>query len=190
MKTINLILIFILFWASMLGQSENREARAQLDSMRQAVLNPKLKLYNQRLEKLTAMINQSSEKRCIKQYARQIVQVSDAFQDNIASLYDCGLDPWQGGGWHMGFGMGPWFYPGFGWYAYPYGYYPYSGYYTYDCMPQLFHEVDRIKKYANSMRVLSSRANVSRKMGYLQQEMELLKRIEENPDVVPGVTVR
>jgi len=189
MRMIQTILICVLLSCIALGQNDKEGARAQLDSMRQLVLIPKLKLYNQRVEKITKMISSTKDKRCVKQYAKNLVQVSETFQDAIASLYDCGLGGRGRGSVSVGIGFGPWFYPGFG--GYMYGY-PYDGYgFGYDCLPPLFYDVEKVRGYAKSIRLRSTPANVSRKLEFIDLQLDLLKKIEkEKPGEASGVSVR
>lgn len=173
-----------------LAQKKEEPAVWKLDSMRQVVLAPKLKLYDQRVEKFTSLISGTTDKKLIKQYAHQLAQVSDAFLDDIASLFDCGYGP--GGGVYMGMGLGPWgFYPGVGGYMYSYPYNTYATGGTFDCLPAVYYEVDRVKRYSNNIRFNSSQRNVRKKLEFIQAKMEILKKIEsEKPPEAHELSVK
>jgi hypothetical protein len=181
---------FLLLASISLAQKKEEPASWQLDSMRQVVLSPKLKLYDQRVEKFTSLISATSDKKRIKEYAHQLAQVSDAFQDDIATLFDCSYGP--GGGVYMGMGMGPWgFYPGVGGYMYSYPYNTYTQGGTFDCLPAVYYEVDRVKRYANNMRLMTSQRNVRKKLEFIRNKMDLLKKIEsEKPPVAHELSVK
>lgn len=176
MKAVKLMIALMFCGCITLAQSGKEDAKEQLDSLRQLVLAPKLRMYEQRLEKFTSLVARSDKKACIKQYAKQIVLVSDAFQDDLETLYDCHYYP-SNSGMYVGMGYG-WLYPGFGGYSYSYPYDRYVGP-GYDCLPQLFYEIDRIKRCANSIRLLSSKHNVDKKLNGIRQEIEILKSLEE-----------
>lgn len=182
------MMIFLLLASISLAQKKEEPALQQLDSMRQVILAPKLKLYDQRVEKFMELISATNNKKLIKAYAKQIAQVSDAFESDIASLFDCGYGPGNGG-MYVGTGFGPWgFYPGVGGYMYAY---PYARNGTFDCLPDVYYQVDRVKRFANNMRLISTRGNVHKKLDLIQKKIELLKKIEqEKPPVAHELSAK
>jgi hypothetical protein len=184
MKTIRIILLLLLFSAMSLAQNRYKDPRAQLDSLRSVVLAPKMKLYDQQVEKFTHLIKNSTDKRCIKRYAKQLVNVSESMQETIASLYDCGLGS-NRGGLYLGAGMGPW-YPGYGGYMFNY---PYDGYGYDNCLPQMFYEIDKIKRSANKMRLNARHANVNKRVADIDSRMEWLRSAPSSPGN-QGVSVK
>ena len=175
---------FILLSAISLGQNRYKDPKAQLDSLRGVVLTPKLEQYDQQVEKYVHLISSSGEKACRKQYAKQLVNVTESMQETIAALYDCGLGSSRGG-LYLGAGMGPW-YPGFGGYAFNY---PYDGYGYDNCLPQMFYELDKIKRSANKMRLNARHANVERRLADIRSRMEWLRSLPPTPGT-QGVSVK
>jgi len=149
---------------------QNKNPRRELDSLRQIVIGPKLKLYDQQVEKFTSRINGTKDKHRIKQYAKEIVLVSKTFEDEIAVLYDNGNSYSRGNVYFgAGIGMGPWIYPGMGGWIYP-------GSYGYNNLPPLFYDVDRVRKYANNMRLFTGSSNVNKKLGYIHKTIAKFER--------------
>lgn len=173
MKKMKIVTIFILLCSIGMGQNRMRDPLQQLDSMRQAILTPKLKQYDQDVENLTAQISATHDKKQIKVYAKQIATLSNRFEDDIAVLYDYAYQRGMRGGFSMGIGTGPWIYPGMGGWVYPGGYYP--GGYSYAYLPPLYYDVDRIKHYANNMRVFSGSKNVRREIGNIEKRVSRFK---------------
>lgn len=195
MKTLTLIIAFVLSFAISLGQStpeaSGRDPHEQIDSFRNALLAPKLKQYGQRAERLTELIGQSTDKRCTRQLANRLADLSNNFMGEVASLYEC-YAPAPGTDFYVGAGFNPWYNPGlggfavydpfyrpyFGPYYSGYGYYPYSrSGYNFDCLPTLFYDVAKVKKYANSMSTFANQRNVSRKLGLIEQRLEMIKQM-------------
>lgn len=184
MKTIRIILLFVLFSAISLSQNRYKDPRAQLDSLRELVLAPKLEQYDQQVEKYIHLIRNTDDKACIRLYARQLVNVSESMEETIAALYDCGMGSSRGG-LYLGAGFGPW-YPGYGGYLYNY---PYDGYGYDNCLPQLFYEVGKVKRSAGKMRVNARRANVTRRLTDITQRMDWIMDVRPKP-ASQGVSVR
>jgi hypothetical protein len=175
MKTIGIITIFILMCSIGMSQNKIRDPVRQLDSLREVILTPKLKQYDQDVEGLTAQINATHDKKRIKVYAKEIAKLSNRFEDDIAVLYDYAYQRGLRGGFSMGIGAGPWIYPGMGGWMYPGGYYP--GGYSYAYLPPIYYDVDHIKRYANNMRMFSGSRNVRREVGNIEKRVEGFKKM-------------
>lgn len=167
MKTYSILLAFLLCGAIALGQNTKDDPRRQLDSMRAEILAPKLRKYVQQVEKFEQQMSHAAGKKQRKEYAHEIAQVSDAMEDQVASLYDGYSSP--RGTFYLGGGIGPWgFYPGLGMMGYP-------GNYYYANLPPVYNDIDRIKRYANNMRMFTWPRNVRRKEVYIKDQLDILK---------------
>ncbi len=178
-------------FAISLGQNMNQDAIAKVDSFRNTLLLPKLKQYGQRAERLTELIAQSTDKSCTRQFANRLADLSHNFMGEIASLYEC-YAPSPRTDFYVGAGFNPWYNPGLGGFAVydpfyrpyfgpyygGYAYYPYGRGYNFDCLPTLFYDVAQVKKYANNMSTWANQKNVSRKLGLIQQRLEMIKKME------------
>lgn len=153
-----------------------RDPLQQLDSLRQVILTPKLKQYDQDVENLTAQISATHNKKQIKVYAKEIAKLSNRFEDDIAVLYDYAYQRGLRGGFSMGIGAGPWIYPGMGGWMYGGGGY-YPGGYSYAYLPPIYYDVDHIKHYANNMRLFSGSKNVKREVGNISKRVEGFRKM-------------
>jgi hypothetical protein len=119
----------------------------------------------QQVEKFESQMNGTTQKKYLKQYAHEIVQVSNAMEDQMELLYDYNSPR---GNFYFGAGMGPWgFSPGLGMMGYPGNYY--------STLPPVYYEIDRVKRYANNLRLFTWPRNVNRKETFIHQEIDVLK---------------
>jgi hypothetical protein len=167
MKTHKIILVFLLCSAIALSQNRQDDLRRQLDSMRTEVLIPKLRNYVQQVEKFELQMNSVAQKKDLKLYAREIVEVSNVMENQVATLFNS--YDYQGGNFYFGAGMGPWgFYPSIVMMGYP-------GNFYYTNLPPVYYDIDRIKHLANNMRMFTWPGNVRRKETFIKQKVDVLK---------------
>ncbi|MGZ3866441.1 MAG: hypothetical protein ACXVC6_10720 [Bacteroidia bacterium] len=180
MKTLRIILAFLLFSAIALSQNIKDDPRRLLDSMRTEVLIPRLRKYVQQVEKLETQMKSVSQKRQLKEYAREIVKMSNNMEGQVASLYrDYGYPQ---SNFYFGMGMGPWgFYPGMAAMGYP-------GNYYYTDLPPVYYDIDKVKDFANNLRFFTWKRNVRRKEQFIEHELEILR--EETGMAEHPVSVR
>src|ERR1700758_2919256 len=152
MRTYKIILAFLLCSAIALSQNRQDDLRRQLDSMRTEVLMPNLGKYVQQLEKYELQMSNTTQKNYVKQYAGEIVQISDAMENQVASLYNS--PDYARGNFYFGTGMDPWgFYPGVVMLGYP-------GNFYYTNLPPVYYDIDRVKHFANNLRFFTWPRNV------------------------------
>ncbi|MGZ3863516.1 MAG: hypothetical protein ACXVPN_08850 [Bacteroidia bacterium] len=180
MKTYSLIIAFFLSSLIALSQNIKDDPRRVLDSMRTEVIIPRLRKYVQQVEKLETEMKSVSQKRQQKEYAREIVQISNNMENQVASLYrDYGYPQ---SNFYFGMGMGPWgFYPGMGMMGYP-------GNFYYTDLPPVYYDIDKVKHFANNLRFFTWPRNVRRKEAFIQHKLDVLK--EETGMVEHPVSVR
>jgi hypothetical protein len=167
MKTHKIILVFLLYGAIALSQNRQEDLRTKLDSMRTEILIPKLREYVQQVEKFESQMSHTTQKDHLKQYAREIVQVSNTMENQVAALYNS--SDYQGGNFYFGAGMGPWgVYPSMVMMGYP-------GNFYYTNLPPVYYDIDRVKHLANNMRLFTWPGNVRRKETFIQQKLDILK---------------
>lgn len=83
MKTKNMIMLFLLICGIASAKTKN-----EIDSLRQTVLIPKIRIYHAQINEYTALIKATGDTDLKKYYAKKIIAKSNSLEEEIKELFD------------------------------------------------------------------------------------------------------